>query len=127
MHILIISDNDSDLNWVNAPLTATGLSVNIIYAYTMKEATTLMGSVKFDLLLYDLAFSEKKMSDNFKELAGIGMKIPLIVLTEIMGDPAAKEAIQCGASYHIVKDRVKISAMAESFRSILQQQTPNYN
>ena len=90
MHVLIISDNDSDLKWVNAPLTATGLSVNVIYAYTMKEATSLMGSVKFDLVLYDLAFSEKRMSDNFKELADTGIKIPLVVLTDVFGDPAAK-------------------------------------
>ena len=119
MHVLIISDKDSDLKWVDAPLTATGFPVNLIHAYSMMEATTLMGAFKFDLVLYDLAFSEKGMSENFKQLTGIGTKIPLVVLTDTMGDPVAKEAIKCGASYHIVKDRLKISAMAESFKTIV--------
>jgi len=127
MHVLIISDSNTNLQWVNAPLAATGLSVNVVNACSMQEAITLMSAIKFDMVLYDLSFSEKAMSENFKELTGFGVKIPLVVLTNNTGDPVAGEAIKHGATSHLVKDRLHISAMADAFKSILLQQQINYN
>jgi DNA-binding NtrC family response regulator len=127
MHVLIISNSNSNLQWVTAPLAATGLTVNTVNAYSMEEAITLMHAIKFDMVLYDLAFSEKVMSENFKKLTDLGTQIPLIALTDNTGDPNAGEAIKCGAISHLVKDRLQVSAMAETLKSILLQQQLNYN
>lgn len=127
MHVLIIADNDHRLEWIKSPLQATGLSINVIYAYSISEAMSLLRSVKFDMILYDLSFTEKGMGENFKRLQASGSKAPLVVLTETYGDPEAAQAIQFGAATHIVKDRQRVSVMAESFKNILLQRDLVYN
>ncbi|MBG9377015.1 response regulator [Panacibacter sp. DH6] len=127
MHVLIIADNDQHLEWIKSPLQATGLSINVIYAHSIREAMSLLKSVKFDMILYDLAFSEKGMAENFTRLYASGSKAPLVVLTEAFGDPEAAQALQFGAATHIVKDRQRVSVMAESFKNILLQRDIVYN
>lgn len=127
MHVLIIADRNTDLDWINNSFTATGLTVNIINANAISEATSLIKSIKFDMVLYDLAFSEECMSENLKKLTPDLSKAPLIVLTNKQGDPEAREALRFGANAHLVKDQLKLTLMAESFKTILLKDTLNYN
>ena len=127
MHVLIVSNNNENIEWINNPLQATGLSINLIYANSVKEAVLLIQSVKFDMILYDLSFSETGMADNFKRLYASGTKVPLVVLTETIGDPQAGEAMEFGAVSHVVKDRLQVSVMAESLKNILLQKEIIYN
>lgn len=127
MHVLIIADTNTDLDWINNSFTATGLTVNIINANAISEATSLIRSIKFDMVLYDLAFSEECMAENLKKITSDLRKAPLIVLTNKQGDPEAREALKFGAKAHLVKDQLKLTLLAESFKTILLKDTLNYN
>lgn len=129
MHVLIIADRETDLEWINNSFTATGLVVNIINSSVISEAALLIRSIQFDMVLYDLTFSKECMSYNLKKIASDinNNKTPLIVLTNKQGDPEAKEALKFGANAHLVKDQLKLTLMAESFKSILLKDTLNYN
>jgi DNA-binding NtrC family response regulator len=127
MHVLIITDRDTDLNWIDNSFVATGLAVNSIKAHNIVDATELMRSVKFDMVLYDLAFSQDSMTENLQQLTAEGYKMPLVVLTNKQGDPVAKEALKFGAIYHFVKDQFKLAVMAESFKTMLLKDTLSYN
>lgn len=127
MHILTVSNDNTNLEWVKAPLTATGFCINLINALSITEAKMLLESVKFDLVLYDVAFAGMDLSENLKSLTGVGKKIPLIALTDKIGDPLAEKAVQNGAESYMVKDRNKIATMADSFKSIFFKERFYYN
>lgn len=127
MHVLIIADRQTDLYWINDSFVATGLAINIINTHAISEAAELIRSVKFDIVLYDLSFSEGCMSENLQKLTSDLYQVPLIVLTNKQGDPVAKEALRYGANTHLVKDQLKLTFMAQSFKAILLKETLNYN
>jgi len=127
MHALIIAEKQANTNWINNPFVATGLSVNIIKAHTMDEAVRLIMSVQFDLVMYDINFSEDLLSQNLKQISDICCDAPLVVLTNQLGDPLTKVALNSGANYHIVKDQFDLSLMAKSLKTMLLKNTFNYN
>ena len=127
MHALIISEEQANINWIKNPFVATGLSVNIIKAHTMDEALRLISSVQFDLVMYDLNFLKDSLSENLKQISDVCCNAPLVVLTEQLGDPLTKEALNSGANYHIVKDQFDLSSMAESLKTMLSKNTFSYN
>ena len=93
----------------------------------MDEAVRLIMSVQFDLVMYDINFSEDFLSQNLKQISDICCDAPLVVLTNQLGDPLTKVALNSGANYHIVKDQFDLSLMAKSLKTMLLKNTFNYN
>lgn len=119
MHALLILNEQSDLKWIDNPLTATGFSFNLVKAFSLSDALKLMATFRFDIVMYDVNFSLDAMSDNLKQISHARAKAPLVVLTNHLGDPLAKEALSAGANYHLVKDHHNLSLMAESLKLFL--------
>ena len=127
MHILLIVDEKSDLNWIDNPLVATGFSFNLVKAYSISEALELMTSIRFDIVMYDVDFSQEYMSEHLTSISRVKTKTPLVVLTNHLGDPMARKALNAGANYHLVKDHHNLGLMVESLKSFLSHSEFNYN
>lgn len=120
MHALLIVNEESDLKWIDDPLIATGFSFNLVKAFSMNEALELMTSICFDIVMYDVNFSQDNMSDHLKQISYVRAKTPIVVLTNHLGDPLAKQALSAGVNYHLVKDHHNLGLMVESLKSFLK-------
>lgn len=117
---LLIVNEQSDLKWIDDPLIATGFSFNLVKAFCINEALELMTSSHFDIVMYDVNFSQNNIADHLKQISFFRAKTPVVILTNHSGDPLAKEALNAGANYHIVKDHLNLGEMAESLKSFLK-------
>lgn len=127
MHALLIADEKSDLNWIDNPLVATGFSFNLVKAYSISEALELMTAIRFDIVMYDVDFSQEDMSEHLTSISRVKTKTPLVVLTNHLGDPMARKALNAGANYHLVKDHHNLGLMVESLKTFLSHSEFNYN
>lgn len=91
---------------------AAGLKgrVNLVGAGTLAEAITAIKSIKFDIILLDLALPDAKDVEAVKELAKF--ELPIVVLSGL-SDSILARALEAGAEDYITKPNVNYLQLIE--------------
>lgn len=112
---VLIADDDSIISDIlSRKLLSSGFKVSIVD--NGQKALEILKKEKFALLLMDLTMPEV---DGFQVLAGIkelGVKMPIIVMSNLSQPEDIKKAKSLGAWNYIVKSSVNVKDIAEEVR-----------
>lgn len=82
MRIMIFGKDKNTIKWVNHQVIESERIKIDVHILTIAEAETLLKSMCFDVILYDVSLPDDNTLETVKELLNICGKIPLIILTE---------------------------------------------
>ena len=119
MQIMIFGKDKDTIKWVNNQVTASERSKIGVHILTMTEMETLLKSMCFDVVLYDVSQPEDDAPEMVKELLNICGKIPLIILTETLTLPVAVEAVRLGADTYLVKDKAPKGLLSDCLSIVI--------
>jgi diguanylate cyclase (GGDEF)-like protein/PAS domain S-box-containing protein len=118
LRILLLEDRDSDADLVKIELRRAGFDADVTRVITEQEYRAALGP-GFDLILSDYALPQFSGLHALKILVERGLDTPFILVSGTIGEEAAVEAIQLGASDYLIKDR--LARLGNSIRQTLEK------
>lgn len=115
--ILIVEDSPEIHKVVSLTLTDAGYETDS--AFNGKEGVEKIKHNKYDLILLDLVMPGKSGFEVLKELRILGIKIPIIVYSNMLEDITRDEAIKMGASDYFEKATTSLSDVVGHIRKFL--------
>jgi signal transduction histidine kinase len=124
IRVLLVDDNPSDVDLTRRALTAIGRSTFAVEtAQSLSDAIRQVRAAPFDIVLLDLGLPDCNRTEaliRFREASGD--ESPIVVLTGLMDEQLALEALDRGAQDYIGKDDVTPSVLSRSIRYALARQ-----
>lgn len=108
--ILIVEDNPDDLALIGAVLRRASFEVDI--ATNLADASSMLKSGEYDLLLSDLGLPDSSGLETYVRLAEIDPSVPVVILSGDDDLDMAVEAVQRGAQDYLTKT-------VENYREVL--------
>lgn len=121
--ILIAEDEAPLSKALETGLVDSGLMVKTVFdgANTIKELL----KNKYDLLLLDIIMPKKDGFEVLSKIKSAGIKIPVIVLTNLGQEEDEKMAISLGANKYLVKSNTSIAKIIDSIKIVLNSSIEN--
>lgn len=127
--ILIVEDDEVDRMAVRRALKAAGLKVEITAAVDCQSAIAFIAPASdhalpniqsFDCVLVDYRLPDGDGLYLVQEIRGLGLKVPLIVLTGQGDEQLAVELMKSGASDYLAKNKLSPETLARSVRNAVR-------
>ena len=113
--VLVIDDDHDEYYLVKQTLSKSkGNEHQILHVYNIAEATNLLNSVRFDVILLDLNLGTTNGLESVRQLMKYVEATPVIVFTTSDDNALGKEAIKEGAADFIPKTEVSASLLERS-------------
>lgn len=120
--ILIVEDNPGDLFLVKEFLKRTSLpSFQILHADTLEQATRLLNSNKFKIILLDLFLTDSEGIATFEKIYPLSANAPVIVLTGLVDEKVTAEALKKGAQDYLVKGDYDKKLLEKTIRYAIER------
>jgi PAS domain S-box-containing protein len=120
--ILIVEDNPGDLFLVKEFLKRTSLpSFQILHADTLEQATQLLKSNKFKIILLDLFLTDSEGIGTFEKIYPLSANAPVIVLTGLVDENVTAEALKKGAQDYLVKGDYDKKLLEKTIRYAIER------
>ncbi len=117
--ILIVEDEKPMARALELKLDKSGFEADL--AYDGKQALTMLGDKKYDLILLDLVMPVKDGFDVLKDMKKKGDKTPVIVSTNLSQGADKKKTEQYDiVSDYFVKSDISISEVVERVKKVLK-------
>jgi len=127
MQIMIFGKDKNTIKWVDEQVIESDRIKIGVHVLTTTEAETLLKSMCFDVVLYDVSQPENDAVEIVTELLNICGKIPLIILTEALTLPVAVDAVLLGADTYLVKDKAPKGILAECLNIVIAKKRKQAN
>jgi len=127
MQIMIFGKDKNTIKWVDEQVIESDRIKIGVHVLTTTEAETLLKSMCFDVVLYDVSQPENDTVEIVTELLNICGKIPLIILTEALTLPVAVDAVLLGADTYLVKDKAPKGILAECLNIVIAKKRKQAN
>ena len=129
--ILLIEDDFQDDECVRRTLSLAVEEFSFASAGRLQDAIDLLKRQDFDAALLDLSLPDSFGIDTLLQLHQEFEELPIIVLSGVMDEELAGEAVQRGAEAFLVKGDVTGSELAHAITSAIQrrrlaEQAPNH-
>lgn len=118
--ILLIDDDEVDRMAVRRALKKAGVAAQFEEAIDAEEALELVSQKSFDCIFLDYRLPDYDGLDLIKQLKGMGIQVPLIVLTGQGDEQIAVEMMKAGASDYLSKSRVSSETLSQTLRNALR-------
>ena len=105
MRILLVEDNHVDVMRLKSELGATSASFAISHVETLADATQILETETFDIILLDLGLPDSRGLETFLEMKRLAPNIPVVVMSGLDDETLAIDAVANGAQDYICKDR----------------------
>ena len=103
-HVLLVEDNPGDALLVSEYLKSDPMHPVILSEVTnLKDAESLLGTERFQVLLLDLNLPDSTGYDTFERIKSLAPNIPLIVLTGFEDFNLAEKCLENGAKDYLSK------------------------
>ena len=106
LRILYLEDTDYDVDLVREYLEEDGIVYNLIHVKTKEEFITALKEEELDIILADFSlpsFDGLEALDITQQLIS---DIPFIIISGVMGEELAIEALKSGATDYVLKQRL---------------------
>ena len=114
--VLLIDDNDDDLFLLEDLLEDIDPSIRISTCHTASQAVALLKEQSFDLCLLDYFLGGMSGIDLIRQLKGLKLELPIIMLTGQAGYDIDLKAMHAGAADFLSKEELKLSSLEKSMR-----------
>ena len=118
LHILHLEDSELDHQLVCRALNQDKLAYAIRRVDTLEGFAQQLAQQHYDVILADYRLPGFTALDAWQQLQSSGQRLPFILLSGAIGEPAAVAAIQLGISDYLPKDR--LANLARSIASALE-------
>jgi diguanylate cyclase (GGDEF)-like protein/PAS domain S-box-containing protein len=118
LRILLLEDRDSDADLVKIELRRAGFDADVTRVITEEEYCAAL-EPGYDLILSDYALPQFSGLRALGILKESGLDVPFILVSGTIGEEAAVEAMQMGASDYLIKDR--LGRLGNSIRQTLEK------
>jgi PAS domain S-box-containing protein len=120
--VLVIEDNPADFILLEETLAVDPLDVfALTEAGRLSEGMRLLAAQPFDVVLLDLGLPDGQGLDTFHKLQAGSPDIPVIVLSGLMDEQTAVQAVYAGAQDYLVKGPGGLGVVARSIRYAIQR------
>jgi len=127
MHVLVITNQDADLKWLNELLFESGFNVFTLDISERKAATSFIKSVRFDFIIFDLSVSKAIVLKGLRKLAASYGNVPLVVVDNLLGESTVVAAVQHAAKTYVIKGRSLETHAAPYSIALNDKKDFNYN
>jgi two-component sensor histidine kinase len=104
LHVLLIEDSPQDAALLLRELRRSGYEPASLRVDTAEAMAAALAAQPWDVIISDHAMPRFSATDALAVLSGAGMDIPLIIVSGIMTEEAAVEAMRAGAHDYLHKD-----------------------
>ncbi len=124
VRLLLIEDNPGDARLIEYMLAeeAHGLTFELTWVDNLTDGIARIRSQPVDIVLLDLGLPESSGLDTLRRLLALAPKVPtLVVLSALMDEGIAFQAVQSGAQDYLVKGQVDGSLLVRSIRYAIER------
>ncbi|EDX84792.1 response regulator receiver domain protein [Synechococcus sp. PCC 7335] len=121
LRCLLLEDSTTDAELIVAILTNAQVSCDFTRVETESEFRSIIGSERIDLILADYSLPTFDGLSAIRIIQDICPDVPCILVSGILGEERAVEALKAGATDYIVKQRLELLAPAVE-RAIREKQ-----
>jgi DNA-binding response OmpR family regulator len=116
--ILIADDNKAISTALRLKLNSDGIEVKAVF--NGKDALNLLEKEKFDLLILDLIMPELDGFEVLKSLRERGLKMPVIVDSDLSQAEDIKKVKELGAVDFLVKSDLSVDQIVEKIKTYIK-------
>lgn len=107
LSVLLVEDNPGDIELIHSHLDPVSQPKYVLHSVrTLGEAMVRLDSEKVDLVLLDLSLPDATGLDSLISICSAAFDVPVIVLTGLVDESIAVEALQHGAQDFLLKDTI---------------------
>ncbi|HEX7812247.1 MAG TPA: EAL domain-containing protein [Burkholderiales bacterium] len=118
LRVLLLEDRDVDADLIRIELKRAGFQADVTRVITEAEFRAAL-EPGYDLILSDYALPQFSGLAALAILQESGLDLPFILVSGTIGEEAAVEAMQTGASDYLIKDR--LGRLGNSIRQTLEK------
>ena len=120
---ILLIDNDEADCLVVKEILKEGLSetLEIRHVTRVFEAYELGGQESYDVILLDLILPDSQGLDSLRELRRINPTAAVVILSGVMDEALAVQAVQNGAQDYLVKNQINSHALARAIRYAIER------
>ena len=122
IRILLIEDDHSDAELIRETLSEADVPVEVTHSDRMSSALQRLEHEQFDVILSDLGLPDSQGIDSFCRVRDHAGNTPVIVLTGLVDEEFAVNAVQKGAQDYLVKGRVDAILLSKAIRYAIHRQ-----
>ena len=123
IQILMIEDSQMDVLLLEEALSRDALnSFELTTSERLNSALEVLHQRKFDLILLDLGLPDSQGLETFQKLHIKVPETPVVVLTGLMDEGLALEAVQSGAQDYLVKGPTSWEIASRAIRHAIERQ-----
>ena len=120
--VLLLEDDTADAALVKKAIQDAGVRMELHWVTRLTEATELLASQPFELVLSDLSLPDSDGTKTIERLHQAATEVPIIVLTSIDDGDLAVELLEAGAQDYLPKDRITGDILGRAMRHAIQRQ-----
>jgi DNA-binding NarL/FixJ family response regulator len=120
--VLLVEDDPGDTRLIRSLLAESSL-VHFSWTHVnrLSDATQVLRSEPFDLVLLDLVLTDSQGLETFTSLYPHALCLPVVILTDVDDETLASQTLRAGAQDYLVKDRVDIEMLARALRHAVER------
>jgi len=120
IRILVVDDSDDVVEGIKAFLGGQIL-INISWAANMKEALTMLGQGRFDMIFMEHFLKDGTSIDFLRKAEKEGIETPVIVISGKGDEMLVSQVLQSGAYEYLPKNRFNIESMSRIINNTLER------
>ena len=106
IHVLLVQDRADDATLIERSLRQAGLEPTVVCVETEPEMSRALDHGAWDVVLSDYALSRFGAPAALRVLQERGLDIPLVVVTDTIGEETAAEMMRAGARDYVLKRKL---------------------
>ena len=119
--ILLVEDDRADAYLIQELLSEARVRIDMRHADKISSALECLEEDRFDVILTDLGLPDSQGFETFCKVRDKATDTPIIVLTGLVDEEFAINAVQKGAQDYLVKGRVDAISLSKSIRYSIER------
>ncbi|MGB7084286.1 MAG: response regulator [Phormidesmis sp.] len=107
LRLLLLEDNPADVELLTTTLTSSGIDCEISVVETQVAFQSILETQQIDLVLSDYSLPAFDGLTAIKLVQSQFSNIPCILVSGVLGEERAIEALKCGAADYVLKQRLE--------------------
>lgn len=120
LKLLVIDDDEVDRMAVRRALGKTNLEVDLSEAENGEAALSILQTQQFDCIFVDFLLPDRDGLSLAKQLQGLQVDTPFVVLTGQGDEQIAVDVMKAGAADYLAKHRITPATLARTIRSAIR-------
>jgi len=123
IRILLLEDNLGDARLLNEMLKEnTNARFEMTHLMRLDDALGFLSECAFDVMVLDLNLPDSQGLDTFGRVHEQAPEMPIVVLTGVMDETVAFEAVKGGAQDYLIKGQVDSDLLARAIRYAIERE-----